>query len=62
MSSIMKQLYSSGLPVFTTRLKYVRFEIFMAVTMKNAIFWNVTPCGFCKNQCFGEMYRLHHQG
>jgi hypothetical protein len=22
-----------------------RFEVFMAVTMKNAIFWDVTPCG-----------------
>jgi hypothetical protein len=21
----------------------------MVVTMKNAIFWDVTPCGFCKN-------------
>jgi hypothetical protein len=24
---------------------YVRFEAFTAVTMKNAVFWNVTPCG-----------------
>jgi hypothetical protein len=23
----------------------VRFEVFTAVTMKNAIFWDVTPCG-----------------
>jgi hypothetical protein len=30
--------------------------------MKNAIFWDVTPCGCCKNRCLGEMYRLHHQG
>jgi hypothetical protein len=27
----------------------VRFEVFTAVTMKNAIFWDVTPCGSCKN-------------
>jgi hypothetical protein len=35
---------------------YVRFEAFTAVTMKNAIFWDVTPCGSCKNffaACFG---------
>jgi hypothetical protein len=25
--------------------RYVRFEFFMAVTMKNGVFWDVTPCG-----------------
>jgi hypothetical protein len=30
----------------------VRFEIFMAVTMKNGVFWDVTPCGSCKNRRF----------
>jgi hypothetical protein len=24
---------------------YVRFEVFTAVTMKNAVFWDITPCG-----------------
>jgi hypothetical protein len=24
-----------------------RFEVFTAVTMKNGVFWVVTPCGFC---------------
>jgi hypothetical protein len=28
----------------------VRFEVFTAVTMKNGVFWVVTPCGSCKNQ------------
>jgi hypothetical protein len=28
--------------------------------MKNAVTWNVTPCGSCKNRRFGESYR-HHQ-
>jgi hypothetical protein len=32
---------------------FVRFEVFMVVTMKNAVFWDITLCGFCKNQCFG---------
>jgi hypothetical protein len=32
---------------------YGRFEIFMVVTMKNAVFWDVTPCGACKNRRFG---------
>jgi hypothetical protein len=25
----------------------LRFEVFMTVTMKNAIFWDVMPCGSC---------------
>jgi hypothetical protein len=32
---------------------YVRFEVFTAMTMKNAVFWDVTPCGSCKNRRFG---------
>jgi hypothetical protein len=27
--------------------KYVRFEVFTAVTMKNGIFWDVMLCGSC---------------
>jgi hypothetical protein len=26
----------------------VRFEVFTAVTMKNGVFWDITPCGSCK--------------
>jgi hypothetical protein len=32
---------------------YVRFEVFTAVTMKNCVFWDVRPCGSCKNRRFG---------
>jgi hypothetical protein len=31
---------------------FVRFDVFMAVTMKNAVLWDVTPCGCCKNRRF----------
>jgi hypothetical protein len=31
-------------------------------TMKNAIFWDVTPCCSCKNRRFGGTWRLLHQG
>jgi hypothetical protein len=31
----------------------LRFEVFMAVTMKNGVFWDVTLCGSCKNRRFG---------
>jgi hypothetical protein len=30
--------------------------------MRKAVSWDVTPCGSCKNQCFGGTYRLYHQG
>jgi hypothetical protein len=40
----------------------VRFEVFTAVTMKNGVFWVVTPCGSCKNRCFGGTWLLLHQG
>jgi hypothetical protein len=40
----------------------VRFEVSTAVTMKNAVFWDVTPRGSCKNRRFGGTYRLLHQG
>jgi hypothetical protein len=31
----------------------VRFEVFTVVTMKNGVFWDVPPCGSCKNWRFG---------
>jgi hypothetical protein len=30
--------------------------------MKKVVFWNVTPCGSCKNLHFGGTYHLHHRG
>jgi hypothetical protein len=30
--------------------------------MKNADFWDVAPCGSCKNRRFGGTLHLHHQG
>jgi hypothetical protein len=42
--------------------RIARFEVFTAVTMKNGVFWVVTPCGSCKNRRFGGSYRLLHQG
>jgi hypothetical protein len=35
-----------------------RFEVFMAVTMKNGVFWDVTPCGSCKNDVSGNLAPL----
>jgi hypothetical protein len=41
---------------------YVGFEVFTAMTMKNAVFWDVAPCRSCVNRCFGGTCRLHLQG
>jgi hypothetical protein len=30
----------------------VRFQVSMAATMKNGVFWDVMPCGSCKNRRF----------
>jgi hypothetical protein len=35
-----------------------RTAVFTAVTMKNAVLWDVTSCGSCKNRRFGGIY--HH--
>jgi hypothetical protein len=29
--------------------------------MKIAVFWDIMPCGSCKNRRFRETYRLNHQ-
>jgi hypothetical protein len=29
-------------------LSDIRFEVFTAVTMKNGVFWVVTPCASCR--------------
>jgi hypothetical protein len=35
------------------RKTYVTFEVLTAVTMKNAVFWDVTPCGSFFATCVG---------
>jgi hypothetical protein len=27
---------------------FVKFQVFMGMTMKNMVFWDVAPCGFSK--------------
>jgi hypothetical protein len=40
----------------------VGFEVFTAVSIKNAVFWDMAPCRSCVNRRFGGTYRLHLQG
>jgi hypothetical protein len=39
-------------------LNLVRFEVFAALTMKNAVFWDVAPCIACVDRRFGGTYRV----
>jgi hypothetical protein len=41
--------------------KFVRFEVFTAVTMKNAVFRDVASCSSCVNRGVGGTYRLNFQ-
>jgi hypothetical protein len=34
---------------------YVRFEMFKAITMKNGVLWDVTPCGFVRKAVSEEL-------
>jgi serine/threonine protein kinase len=43
-------------------IAYIRFEVFMAVTMKKVVFWDTALCRYCVNLCIGGKYRLHLQG
>jgi hypothetical protein len=36
------------------KIKLCKIEVFTAVTRKNGFFWDVTPCGSCKDRRFGE--------
>jgi hypothetical protein len=39
-----------------------KIEVFTAVTMKKAVFWDVSSCRNCVNRRFGGTYCLHLQG
>jgi hypothetical protein len=34
----------------------------VVLSVKNGVFWDVTPGGSCKNRRFGGTWRLLHQG
>jgi hypothetical protein len=45
----VKQTHTEPKEKSTNQQNHVRFEVFTVVAMKNGIFWDVMPCGFCKN-------------
>jgi hypothetical protein len=44
------------------KIIFMGFEVLSVMTMKNAVFWDVAPCGSCKKRPFGGTCRLHLQG
>jgi hypothetical protein len=42
--------------------EWLAAALYAGSLMKNAVFWDVTPCDSYKNQRFGGTYRLHHHG
>jgi hypothetical protein len=57
MAQLKKMVYrDQGTPM------NIIYKIFTAVTMKNAVFWDVAPCRSYVNQRFGGIYCLHLQG
>jgi hypothetical protein len=40
----------------------VTSEVFTAVNMKNVVFWDISPCGSCRNRRFVRTYRLYPPG
>jgi hypothetical protein len=49
----MNAIYVLNSRIRWPSLLHVRLEVFTAVTMKNGVFRDVTPCGSCKNRRFG---------
>jgi hypothetical protein len=43
-------------------LQTVSVVLQTSLSIKNGVFWVVTPCGSCKNRRFGGTWRLLHQG
>jgi hypothetical protein len=41
------------------QLTVAGFDVFTAVTLNNAAFWDVALYGSCENRCFGGASSLH---
>jgi hypothetical protein len=55
-SSIARQPLGKHIPEAgntQTAIEYARVEVFIAVTMKNSVFWDVELCRSCVNRRFG---------
>jgi hypothetical protein len=39
----------------------IRAPTVNSISVKNCVFWDITPCGSCKNRRFGGAYGFLHQ-
>jgi hypothetical protein len=51
--SAAQSLFLALFPYSEKNKKNVRFEVFAAVAMKNAVFWDVVQCRSCVDRRFG---------
>jgi hypothetical protein len=62
----MVELYLQSLiRLHEVRFNYVRFEVSMAVTIKNAVLWDVTQRGSCTDvseECRASIIRVTRMG
>jgi hypothetical protein len=49
------------LPLFLGKIVFISVYRSSHI-VKNGVFWDVTPCGSCKNWLFRGTWRHHHQG
>jgi hypothetical protein len=56
-----KHLHNIWLVLCYFRYRFVRTELDILRAVKNAVFWDVTPCGSLETRCEGT-YRLYNEG
>jgi hypothetical protein len=56
-TSVSEELIASLIRV--TRIGELGNHWRVAKKKKNAVFWYLTPCGFCRNRYFGGTYCIH---
>jgi hypothetical protein len=55
-------LCESIFKIWMNIVRILDFRFSRRLTMKNVVYWDVTPCGSCKDRRFEGTYRFHHQG
>jgi hypothetical protein len=55
----LQLLHDNSMQMADSVIYSVIFDVFTAVTMKNAVFWDVTPRASYWNRHIGKICRLH---
>jgi hypothetical protein len=62
MGAKVHPIYRLNVRTSREQTEWIEFEVFTAVTMKNAVLWDVVPCRYCKYGRFEGKCRLYLQG